>query len=126
MSDDTELPGTLAPPMANGEVLFDAPWQGRVFGMARALAQAGAYDWDEFRARLMDEIAGWDRRHGADPTAEYAYYDHFLRAFERLLADKGLVSADSVGARATAFRARPHGYDHHHHHDHPHDDHSGH
>lgn len=111
---DAELHGGLAPPMANGEVLFEAPWQGRVFGMARALAAAGVYDWDEFRARLIEELAGWDRAAAVDAAAEFAYYDHFLRAFERLLLDKGLVTAAGVGSRTAEFRARPHGHDHHH------------
>ncbi len=114
---ETELGGELAPPMVNGEVVFEAPWQGRVFGMARALAEAGLYDWDEFRAHLIDEIAQWDRA-GA---GEYRYYDHFLRAFEKLLVDKGLVSTDHVAERVEAFLARPHGHDHdHHQHDHSH------
>ena len=29
----------MAPPAANGEVVFEAPWQGRVFAMARLLAE---------------------------------------------------------------------------------------
>ena len=108
MSAGDELTGALAPPMANGEVLFEAPWQGRVFGMARALAEAGVYDWDEFRARLIEEIAAWDRQ----PDGEYRYYDHFLRALERLLLDKGLIGAEGLGDRVSAFAARPHGHDH--------------
>lgn len=99
--------------MVNGEVVFEAPWQGRVFGMARALAEAGVYDWDEFRAHLIDEIACWDREGDGD----YRYYDHFLRAFEKLLVSRGLVGSDVLGERVETFRARPHGHDHHHHHD---------
>ncbi len=116
MSDAFEagLSGDLAPPMANGEVLFEAPWQGRVFGMARALAEAGAYQWDEFRACLIEEIARWDRAHGEDPKGDFAYFDHFLRAFERLLEQKGLLAIDAVSDRAAAYRARPHGHDHAH------------
>ena len=59
MSED--LDGTLSPPMVNGEVVFETPWQGRVFGMAKSLADAGLYSWDEFRACLIDEVARWDR-----------------------------------------------------------------
>lgn len=109
MSEPEPLEGALAPPMSNGEVVFEAPWQGRVFGMARALAVAGHYDWDEFRARLIEELAGWERR--AD-GAGFDYYDHFLRAFERLLSDKGLLTAQTLAGRCEAFGARPHGHDH--------------
>jgi nitrile hydratase accessory protein len=103
-----ELDGDIAPPMSNGEVVFEAPWQGRVFGMARALAEAGFYTWDEFRASLIREIAAWDR-HG---EGAYAYYDHFLRALERLLEAKGVVDTGTLERRFRAFRERPHDHDH--------------
>jgi nitrile hydratase accessory protein len=100
--------------MANGEVVFEAPWQSRVFGMARALADAGAYDWNDFRARLIEEISAWDRQ----PDGEYAYYDHFMRALERLLAERGLVAPAELSRRVAELAARPPGHDHHHDHDH--------
>jgi nitrile hydratase accessory protein len=102
------LDGELAPPMVNGEVVFEAPWQGRVFGMARALAEAGLYDWEEFRACLIEEISGWDRQ----PQGDYAYYDHFLNALERLLLSKGLLGAGGLGERIDELARRPHGHDH--------------
>jgi nitrile hydratase accessory protein len=104
----SDLTGPLAPPMANGEVVFEAPWQGRVFGMARALAAAGLYEWDEFRDCLIREIARWER----EGEGEYAYYDHFLRAFEFLLAAKGLVVPGVLRDRCAELRSRPHGHDH--------------
>jgi nitrile hydratase accessory protein len=104
----SELDGDLAPPMSNGEVVFEAPWQGRVFGMARALADAGFYTWDEFRASLIREIASWDRGGEGD----YAYYDHFLRALEGLLEAKGMLDAAAIDQRFLSFRQRPHDHDH--------------
>ena len=47
---DVELAGDIAPPMANGELVFESPWEGRVFGMARVLCEQGLFEWDEFRA----------------------------------------------------------------------------
>lgn len=117
-----ELAGSLAPPMSNGEVVFEAPWQGRVFGMARALADAGLYDWEEFRTRLIEALGAWDRR----PEGEFEYYDHFLRALERLLEDKGLVSGPGVAERLALLSARPHGHDHHSHDHYSHDHHDHH
>ena len=115
-SSSDELSGELAPPMANGEVIFEAPWQGRVFGMARSLADAGMYTWDEFRAHLIDVIGDWDRN--ADTVDEYAYYEHFLAAFEALLAEKRLLGREKLAERAAEFDLRPHGHDHDHDHDH--------
>lgn len=97
----------LAPPMTNGEVIFEAPWQGRVFGMARSMAQAGVFDWDEFRAYLIEALAE------AAPEP-FDYYRHFLEALERLLADRGLLSPEVLSQRFGTLLARPHGHDHPH------------
>lgn len=102
------LEGDLAPPMANGEVIFEAPWQSRVFGMARALADAGVYDWEEFRVLLIEEIGRWDRQ----GEGAFAYYDHFLAAFERLLEHKRLLPPGGLQDRTDALARRPHGHDH--------------
>jgi len=111
--NDLLLEGGLEPPMANGELVFDAPWQGRVFGMARFLAEQGYYSWDEFRAQLIEQIGAWDTSAAAlDPNMAYQYYDHFLAALQALLANKGMLATDDVDQRFRAFQARPHGHDH--------------
>lgn len=115
MSEELTLSAELAPPMANGEVLFEAPWQGRAFGMARTLAEAGVFTWDEFRTQLIRVIGVWDRN--ADDADEYEYYHHFLEALEALLAEKGALDAGALGERVAAYSARPHGHDHTHPHD---------
>lgn len=101
-----ELTGDLAPPMANGEVIFDAPWQGRVFGIARSLSDAGYYTWDEFRAYLIDALRE------VDDSSEFVYYTHFQQALEALLQDKNIVLEAELDQRATDFAARPHDHDH--------------
>ncbi len=52
MNDAGELPlnDDYQPPMANGEVLFDEPWQGRVFAMALLLEEQEFFAWEEFPA----------------------------------------------------------------------------
>lgn len=112
MDITTALDEPLQPPMANGEVLFDEPWQGRVFGMAVTLHEAGMFAWSEFQASLIEVIAQWDR--GASDTDVYQYYTQFQMALDRLLVAKGLVSATDLDVRSREFAARPHGHDHHH------------
>ena len=48
--------GIEAPPRRNGELVFAAPWEGRVFAMAIALQQRLAFPWNDFRHRLIAEI----------------------------------------------------------------------
>ena len=109
------LDGELSPPMVNGEVVFESPWQSRAFGMARALCERGLYTWDEFRERLIEEIAAADAKPSGD---EYLYYDHFLAALLRLLEEKDICLQQDVMMTARDYAARPHGHDHSHHHDH--------
>ncbi len=94
--------------MVNGEVVFDAPWQGRVFGMAKSLADAGLYTWDEFRACLIAEVAGWEGL----SQGEYPYYELFLGALEKVLAQKDVVEPAHLTARFEVFKSRPRGHDH--------------
>ena len=83
MTQTYELSGAAAPPMVNGELAFDAPWQGRAFGIARGLAERGVYEWDDFRAALIEQIGGFDRAvetrdlHSSVPTPEFHYYDQY-------------------------------------------------
>ena len=102
------LEGPLAPPMANGELAFAEPWQGRVFGMAWALCESGCFEWPEFQASLIDAIA----RHDGTHEGEYAYYDRFQEALEALLIAKGLATGAGLESRLQALAERPHGHDH--------------
>lgn len=113
-----ELTGATAPPLTNGELAFEELWQGRVFGIARSLAEQGVYSWDDFRARLIAAIAAWEA--SAGPDIEYRYYDCFLAALESLLVDRDLVRAGELRERIGQFAARPHGHDHDHDDDHDH------
>ena len=89
------LGGQAALPRRNGELVFNAPWEGRVFGMAVALTEKGLYPWDEFRARLIDVIA----EGGSD------YYVNWLAAFQTLLLARGVVTAAEIHDRAAEYRA---------------------
>ena len=119
-SQELPLPENLQPPMANGEVIFDAPWQGRIFAMAVALSEQGVFAWAEFQQSLIDAIGLFDAKADASVEAEqYQYFDHFQLALENLLAQKGVVLNAALNEREQAFADRPHGHDHSH--DHAHD-----
>ena len=85
------MQGTTALPRKNGELVFDEPWQGRVFGMAVALNEQGCYDWDEFRQALIAQVAAAEARGGA-----FVYYEVWLATFEELLAKRGLVTHEEL------------------------------
>jgi nitrile hydratase accessory protein len=100
----------IAPPRRNGELVFEAPWESRVFGVAAALREQGLFTWDEFRAFLIAEIADWERQHA--PGEPWSYYARWQAALERLLAQKGVCSPGELEARERALASRPAGHDH--------------
>jgi nitrile hydratase accessory protein len=95
-----DLGDDLAVPRKNGELVFAAPWEGRVFGMAVALSDDEVYDWNAFRDRLVAEIAAAEE-HGDGS----GYYERWLASFERLLLDTGIVTAEELDTRTAEFTA---------------------
>ena len=94
------LDGAAALPRKNGELVFEAPWQGRVFGLAVSLSDREHYVWDEFRDQLIAEIGRAD--FVGDPSP---YYERWLAAFERLMLDKGLLTQTEVDGRAAEYES---------------------
>ena len=92
------MEGSEALPRKNGELVFDALWEGRVFGMAVALNDQGVYPWREFRDALVERIAEADASENSS-----SYYERFLAAFERLALAKGLVTPDELDARTEEY-----------------------
>jgi hypothetical protein len=50
---ELDLDGPAAPPRANGEMVFEHPWQSRIFATTVALCDSGTIDYDEFRRHLI-------------------------------------------------------------------------
>jgi len=88
----------LDAPRKNGELVFEEPWESRAFGMAVALNEDQCYDWDDFRDRLIAEIAAADARN--DPSG---YYERWLAAFEQLLTEQGILTRDELDERTLEF-----------------------
>ena len=102
--------GPAAPPRRNGELIFQSPWESRLFGLTMSLYRAGLFEWDDFRRLLIDEIRHWEAQHR--PDDEWSYYARWQAAFEKLIATKGLCAATEVNERVRALAARPAGHDH--------------
>jgi Nitrile hydratase beta subunit len=71
-------------PRRNGELVFAAPWESRAFGLAAAYLQARGEGWDRFRRHLMAAVA--------DLPPATPYYEAWLTALERLLAEDGVAA----------------------------------
>jgi nitrile hydratase accessory protein len=93
-----DMTGAAALPRKNGELVFDEAWQGRIFGMTVAMSHEASFEWREFQAQLIAEIA-----HAEREGESSSYYERWLHAFERLLAAKGLVDARVLAERTKDF-----------------------
>jgi nitrile hydratase accessory protein len=97
-----DVDGPAAPPRANGELVFAAPWESRAFGLVVTLVDGGRFAYDDFRTRLITRIG----EHPARP-----YWESWLAALEDVLG--GVVDEAAVVARATALREVDDHEDHH-------------
>ena len=106
----TPLDLPAIPRDAEGPVFRD-PWEAQAFAMAVKLHEAGYFTWGEWAERLAAEIKQAQAR--GDPDLGTTYYEHWLAALERIVAEKGLAAADELARRKAeweaAARATPHG-----------------
>jgi nitrile hydratase accessory protein len=85
---------------ADGPV-FREPWEAQAFSMAVALHQRGLFTWPEWAAALAHEIKR--AQAAGDPDTGETYYRHWLAALERLVADKGVASRDTLARYRDAW-----------------------
>jgi nitrile hydratase accessory protein len=95
-----DMDGASSLPRKNGELVFDAAWEARIFGMTISMHDRQLFEWNEFRDELIEEIATADRE-GSSST----YYERWLEAFEHVLVEKGLLSHEELAARLEEFES---------------------
>lgn len=116
---------TLIPPEARGADLgalpalprdaegpvFSAPWEAQAFAMTLSLHARGVFTWREWADCLAAELAAAAAR--GEPDDGSHYYEHWLAALEKIVAQKRVVAGDELERRVLAWdaaaRATPHG-----------------
>jgi nitrile hydratase accessory protein len=74
--------------------VFREPWEAQAFAMALALHGRGLFTWNEWAAALADEIKR--AQANGDPDTGATYYRHWLATLERLIAEKGVVTSETL------------------------------
>jgi nitrile hydratase accessory protein len=74
--------------------VFREPWEAQAFAMTLALHERGLFTWQEWAQALGAEIK---RAQGAgDPDTGETYYRHWLATLERLVAEKGVATGETL------------------------------
>ena len=81
--------------------VFREPWEAQAFAMALSLQESGLFTWNEWASALADEIAC--AQAGGDPDTGETYYRHWLATLEKLVAAKGVASADTLHRHRDAW-----------------------
>lgn len=74
--------------------VFREPWEAQAFAMALALQRRGLFTWSEWAGALGEEIKRAQR--AGDPDTGETYYRHWLATLERLVAEKGVASKETL------------------------------
>jgi nitrile hydratase accessory protein len=74
--------------------VFREPWEAQAFAMALALQQRGLFTWSEWATTLAQEIKR--AQTAGDPDTGDTYYRHWLATLERLVAEKGVASEQTL------------------------------
>ena len=108
---EADLGALPALPRDEGGPVFKAPWEAQAFAMTLSLHTQGAFTWREWADALAAELAAAAAR--GEPDDGSHYYEHWLAAFEKLVAKKQLIPGDELARRVdewdAAARATPHG-----------------
>ena len=99
----TAMDEQVALPRKKGELVFEAPWEARAFGLAVALNEAGVYPWRDFSQGLAAETATLEQQ-----GAHASYYERWLETLEKLAIARDLVTLDELDARTAAYAFHAH------------------
>ena len=118
----TEMPSESRPQPAVRDALaaipagernptFAEPWQAQAFAITLALHRQGLFTWNEWASTLGHEIKAAQAQ--GDPDAGDTYYQHWLRAIERIVQEKGIATGETLRRYEAAWHRAadrtPHG-----------------
>ena len=98
-------------PQDNDGPVFREPWEAQAFAMTLALHKRGLFTWSEWATALGAEIKR--AQAAGDPDSGETYYLHWLSALEKLVAEKGVTTTETLhryrDAWEHACERTPHG-----------------
>lgn len=105
---EAALRGVAPLPRDEAGPVFAAPWQAQAFALAVHLHAQGLFTWPQWAAALAAEI-----RAAGSADDGSRYYEFWVAALEKLVAERGAADAQGLHERAEAWvraaAATPHG-----------------
>ncbi|MDA0226085.1 MAG: nitrile hydratase accessory protein [Proteobacteria bacterium] len=85
---------------------FGAPWQAQIFGLVVQLGDRGVFTWAEWAEALGAAIR--EAQAAGDPDLGDTYYEHWIRALESLLGERGLADPALIAQLTETIEAEAH------------------
>lgn len=95
LDSTTSRPVTLS---QTAEPVFKAPWEATAFAIVNQLATLEHCTWPEWTEYLAAAIATTEQENPGAMT----YYEQWVMACEKLLADKGLLDEQAIEQKFTS------------------------
>jgi nitrile hydratase accessory protein len=100
----THVEDSMKLPRENGELVFHTPWEGRILAMSVLLLEKGFYPWKTFNGQFVQEIGEAERQHPEIDVAS-TYYQHWVKAFEKVLIEKKVLTPEQLQTRTHEFES---------------------
>ncbi|MEX0285602.1 MAG: nitrile hydratase accessory protein [Paracoccaceae bacterium] len=102
--------GTMVAQMSAGDtemMVFDAPWQARVFALVVMMVEDGHMSWKDFQSHLVQETRQGESAtdKGSLEPQESTYYQRWLNAAEHLLQELELLRPDELDGKIGSLKA---------------------
>lgn len=95
------------PTSGRADLVFEAPWQSRIFAIVVALVKDGRFPWKDFQSQLVKEIS--DAETGstqkASTSLEGEYFRHWLTAVEATLKEFDFANEGDVENKVADLRS---------------------
>ena len=88
-------------PRDNDGPVFREPWEAQAFAMVLSLYDRGLFTWKEWAAALSDEIR--IAQASGDPDTGTTYYRHWLATLEKMVAQKGVATLETLDRYRNAW-----------------------
>jgi nitrile hydratase accessory protein len=101
---DGSLLSRALPCEGQADLVFSAPWEATAFAIVVSLSKAGHFTWGEWVECFSREVAAATaiEAAGGEPPG---YYEQWLAAAEKILAEKNLTSIDQLRAKKLGIAA---------------------